>query len=78
MKHDVSRQIFKKYSNIKFHENTPSWSRIVPCGRMDGGTDMTRLTIGCRNSENVPENCRKKLLELEAMKTIKQMEVING
>jgi len=34
----IFRQIFVKYSNIKFHENPSSVSR-VPCGRMDGQTD---------------------------------------
>jgi hypothetical protein len=32
---EFSRQIFKKYSNIKFHENPFSGSRVVPCGRTD-------------------------------------------
>jgi hypothetical protein len=26
---------FGKYSNIKFHENPSSGSRVVPCGRTD-------------------------------------------
>ena len=34
-----SRQIFEKYSNIKFHENPSSGSRVVPCGQKDGQTD---------------------------------------
>jgi hypothetical protein len=25
----------KKYSNIKFHENSSAWSRGVPCGQTD-------------------------------------------
>jgi hypothetical protein len=29
------RQAFKKYSNIKFHENPASGSRVVPCGQTD-------------------------------------------
>ena len=29
------RQIFQKYSNIKFHENPSSWSGVVPCGQTD-------------------------------------------
>jgi hypothetical protein len=33
MKLECSRQIFKKYSNFKFHENPFSGSRVVPCGR---------------------------------------------
>jgi len=35
MKLEFSRQIFEKYSNIKFHENTSSGSRVVSCGRTD-------------------------------------------
>jgi hypothetical protein len=29
------RQVSKKYSNIKFHENASSCSRVVPCGRTE-------------------------------------------
>ena len=32
MKHEFSRKIFEKYSNIKFHENPASGSLIFPCG----------------------------------------------
>jgi len=35
MKLEFSQQVFEK-SNIKFHENPSSGSRVVPCGRMDG------------------------------------------
>jgi len=38
MKLEISRQIFEKYSNIKFHENPSSVSRVVPCGQTDGQT----------------------------------------
>jgi hypothetical protein len=27
--------IFEKFSNIKFHENPSSGSRVVPCGQTD-------------------------------------------
>ena len=30
-----SRQIFEKYSDIKYHENPSSGSRVVPCGQTD-------------------------------------------
>ena len=33
MKLECSRQVFEKYSNIKFHENPFSGSRVVSCGR---------------------------------------------
>jgi len=35
MKLEFSRQIFEKSSNIKFHENPPSGSRVAPCGWTD-------------------------------------------
>jgi hypothetical protein len=43
MKFETSRQIFEKYSNIKFHENPSGWSRIFPWGETraepEGRTD---------------------------------------
>ena len=33
MKLDSSRQIFEKSSNIKFHQNLSSGSRVVACGQ---------------------------------------------
>ena len=33
MKLEFSEQIFEKCSNIEFHENTSSGSRVVPCGQ---------------------------------------------
>jgi len=38
MKLEISRQVFEKYSKIKFHENPPSGSPVVPCGLIDGQT----------------------------------------
>jgi len=32
---EFSRKTFKKYSNIKLHENLPSRSWAVPCGWTD-------------------------------------------
>jgi len=37
---EISRHIFDKYSNIKFHENPSSGSRVVSRGRTDGQTAM--------------------------------------
>jgi hypothetical protein len=36
MKLEFSRQIVEKYSNTKFHENSSSGSRFVPCGQAAG------------------------------------------
>jgi len=38
MKLEFSRKIFENYSNIRFHENLSSGSRVVPCGRTVGRT----------------------------------------
>jgi hypothetical protein len=46
MKLEFSRQI---YSNIKFYEIPSSGSRVVACGRTDGQTDMTVLTVAFRS-----------------------------
>jgi len=43
---------FEKCSNIKFHENSSSGSRVIPCGR----TDMTKLKVAFRNFSNAPTN----------------------
>jgi hypothetical protein len=56
MKLEFSRQIFEKYSNIKFHENPCSGSRVVPCGRTEGWTDMTKLIVTFRIFANSPKN----------------------
>jgi len=45
MKLESSRQIFKQYSNIKFHEDLSTGSRVIPRGRID----MTKLKVGFRN-----------------------------
>jgi hypothetical protein len=38
IKPEFSRQIFEKYSDVKFHENPSSWSRVFFV-RTDGRTD---------------------------------------
>ena len=39
-----SWQIFEKSSNIKFHENPSSGSRVVPCGRTDTTKEILRTS----------------------------------
>ena len=45
MKLEFSRQIFPKYSNIKFHETPSSETRVAPYGQ----NDMTKLIVALRN-----------------------------
>jgi len=40
------RQIFKKFSDIKFHENPSSGSRVIPMQK-DGQTDRRDKANGC-------------------------------
>jgi len=35
MTFELSRQIFQKFSNIKFHENASSGSGVTPYGRTE-------------------------------------------
>ena len=58
MKIDICQQIFEKLSNIKFHGNLSSGSQVVPRGRADGRTSMTKLIVAFRNFANAPENCK--------------------
>ena len=39
MKLEFSRQIFEEISNIEFHQNPSSGSRVVTLARTDGRTD---------------------------------------
>jgi hypothetical protein len=55
MKLGFSRKIFQKSSTIKFHENPPSESRVVPRGT----TDMTILIVAFRQVANVPKKQQK-------------------
>jgi hypothetical protein len=55
MKPEFSLQIFEKYSNIKFHKNPSSGSRVVPRGRTGGQKDRyDEAKIAFRNFANAP------------------------
>ena len=56
MNFDFSRHNFNKYSDAKFNDNASTGSRDVPCGRIDGQTDMTNLIIAFRNFVKAPYN----------------------
>jgi hypothetical protein len=47
---EFSRQIFgKKKPHIKFQENPSSRSQVVPYGKTEGQTDMTKLIVVFNN-----------------------------
>ena len=54
----ISRQIFEKSSNMKFHDNPSIGSRVVPCER----TEMTKLIVAIRNFANATKNCAVTVL----------------
>ena len=56
MKLEFSRQFFEKHTNIKFHENTSTGSRVVPCGETDRRRGLTKLIVAFRNFSNAPKN----------------------
>jgi hypothetical protein len=68
MKLEFSRKSFEKYLNITFHENASRGSRVVPCGRTDGQTDMAKLTVAFRNFANASKNGRTETHVHELLK----------
>jgi len=58
---EFSRQVFEKYSNIKFHENPSSGSGVVSWGRIDRQTD--RQTDRHDNSNSRLSQCRARACE---------------
>jgi hypothetical protein len=74
---EFSRWIFEKYSNIKFHENPSRGSRVVPCGRMDGQTDVTKTKVAFRDFSKEPNKTRACLTSAgfaHAILTIKRLQ----
>jgi hypothetical protein len=50
MKIDFSRQIFEKFSNIKFHEHSSLSAELSPVdGQTDGQAGLTKLIVAFRN-----------------------------
>jgi hypothetical protein len=55
MKLDFTRQNSEKRSNTKFYEYQDRGSRVVPCGRTDRQTEITKFFVAFRNFSNAPE-----------------------
>ena len=54
IKLEFSRPVFERYTNIKFHENPSSESRIIPCGR----TVMMKPIVAFRSPAKAPKKHR--------------------
>ena len=59
MELQFSRRIFEKCPNIRFHENPPTGSRVVPSVR----TDMAKQIVGLRNFANAPKKTVQNITE---------------
>jgi hypothetical protein len=55
MELEFYRQTCEKSSDIKFHQNPSSGSRVVPCELTEGRTDM-KLIVDFRNFVRAPKN----------------------
>ena len=53
---EFSRQIFEKYSNIKFHRNSSIGSRVASCGRTYRLTDKTEIIVVFRSFAKALKN----------------------
>jgi hypothetical protein len=56
MKVEFSRQILEKRSNVIFHENPSSGSRVVPCGQTDRHDQVNRVF---HNFQKTPKSVEK-------------------
>jgi hypothetical protein len=64
----------KNTDTYNFMKIRPSGSRVLPCGRTDGQTDMMKLIVACRNFAKVP----KKSIQIDAiLLRVKQKANIN-
>jgi hypothetical protein len=62
MKVEFFRQMFEKYSDIMFNENTPSGSQVGPCWRTEGRTDMKKLIVSFRSFANASKMTQSEII----------------
>ena len=78
MKIEFSWHISEKYSNVKFHENPSSGSRVFPCGQTDGQLDGQ---TSIRNFANVHKNTNKvhkRKFELLSLSEVEIRRIFRG
>ena len=59
---EFPRQIFEKYSYIKFNESASSGSRVSPWGRKNRRTEMTKLIVAFRSFAKAPDKMKENFL----------------
>jgi hypothetical protein len=69
IKFEYSDRVSKKYLNMKFHENPPTGSRVVPCGSTKTCTDITKPIVAFQNFENALKkgNCAACVKKAESI-----------
>jgi hypothetical protein len=53
---EFPKQIFEKFSNMKFNANPSSGGHVIPCWRTDGQRDTRKLRSAFRNFAKAPKN----------------------
>jgi len=64
------RQIVEESSTIKFHENPPSWSRVIPCRRTDKHEEANSHLHKLVNAPQNCSGCPRELTETNLTKII--------
>jgi len=70
--------VFRKHSNIKFHSNPSSGSRVVPCGKTDGRTDIAKLMVALWKFANAPKERPIKCLYWQQTEELRHVTVSEG
>ena len=69
MKLEFSQQIFEKYSNIKFHENPSSWSRILM--KLELSQQIFEKYSNVKFHENPPSGNQTSIFSTDFRKILK-------
>ena len=64
MKHEYSRQIFEKYSNINFMKIRPVRAALCHADKLTDGQTWRKLVVDFRNFMNTPKSRGKQLINL--------------
>ena len=61
---NFSRQVLKKVSKIKFHQNPSGGSQVILCRQTDGYMDMPKVPVTFRNFAHVHKKQRPYGMQL--------------
>jgi hypothetical protein len=75
MRLEFSKQILEERSSIKFHQNPSSGSRVLPRGRTDRQTDMTKRIVAFSNFPKLLKKRQNKIMSQVQLQTTTQESV---